>query len=306
MIYPGGRWIHRSGKGLEQFGLKQINDPHLKRIEFFSNANDVFEKVGIPDGISIVFKDMKKKEDGFIYAYNEKGSSYEAFTLNPGERLLPLNPFDVVIVDKINHITNERGFKFLHDSVLSQKLFGIESSFVEENPTLVREYNGDDIFFDPASEIKLFTNDKAGKSGRAKWYIANRNVITTGIEYLDKWKVVVSSANAGGQKRSNQIAVLDNHSAFGRSRVALKCFDTQSEAQNFYKYAKSELIRFAFLMTDENLSSLAKQVPDIMNYRSDNGLIDFNDDINRQLYDLFEISSENIAHIKEVLATKAE
>ena len=106
---------------------------------------------------------MKKKEDGFIYAYNEKGSSYEAFTLNPGERLLPLNPFDVVIVDKINHITNERGFKFLHDSVLSQKLFGIESSFVEENPTLVREYNGDDIFFDPASEIKLFTNDKAGK-----------------------------------------------------------------------------------------------------------------------------------------------
>lgn len=306
LIYPGGRWIHRSGKGLEQFGLKQINDPHLKRIEFFSNANDVFEKVGIPDGISIVFKDMKKKEDGFIYAYNEKGSSYEAFTLNPGERLLPLNPFDVVIVDKINHITNERGFKFLHDSVLSQKLFGIESSFVEENPTLVREYNGDDIFFDPALEIKLFTNDKAGKSGRAKWYIANRNVITTGIEYLDKWKVVVSSANAGGQKRSNQIAVLDNHSAFGRSRVALKCFDTQSEAQNFYKYAKSELIRFAFLMTDENLSSLAKQVPDIMNYRSDNGLIDFNDDINRQLYDLFEISSENIAHIKEVLATKAE
>ena len=68
----------------------------------------------------------------------------------------------------------------------------------------------------------------------------------------------------------------------------------------------SELIRFAFLMTDENLSSLAKQVPDIMNYRSDNGLIDFNDDINRKLYDLFEISSENITYIKEVLATKAE
>jgi|GEM_PF-2551741 len=43
-----------------------------------------------------------------------------------------------------------------------------------------------------------------------------------------------------------------------------------------------------------------------MNYRSDNGLIDFNDDINRQLYDLFEISSENITYIKEVLATKAE
>lgn len=219
---------------------------------------------------------------------------------------MPLNPQDLDIVRKINLGVDKYNFAYLHESVHSRSLFSIESSFVEENPDKVRESYEDDLFFDPASEIKLFTNDKAGKSGRAKWYIANRNIITTGIEYLDKWKVVVSSANAGGQKRSNQIAVLDNHSAFGRSRVALKCFDTQSEALNFYKYAKSELIRFAFLMTDENLSSLAKQVPDIMNYRSDNGLIDFNDDINRQLYDLFEISSENITHIKEVLATKAE
>ncbi len=31
LIYPGGRWIHRSGKGMEEFGLKQINDPHLKK-----------------------------------------------------------------------------------------------------------------------------------------------------------------------------------------------------------------------------------------------------------------------------------
>lgn len=306
LIYPGGRWIHRSGKGLDKFGLDQINDVHLKKVEFFPNANDVFDKVGLPDGISVVLKDMSKTKGGFEYVYNSKGIPSSSFVENPGEELMPLNPQDLDIVRKINLGVDKYNFAYLHESVHSRSLFSIESSFVEENPDKVRESYEDDLFFDPASEIKLFTNDKAGKSGRAKWYIANRNIITTGIEYLDKWKVVVSSANAGGQKRSNQIAVLDNHSAFGRSRVALKCFDTQSEALNFYKYAKSELIRFAFLMTDENLSSLAKQVPDIMNYRSDNGLIDFNDDINRQLYDLFEISSENITHIKEVLATKAE
>lgn len=306
LIYPGGRWIHRSGKGLDKFGLDQINDVHLKKVEFFPNANDVFDKVGLPDGISVVLKDMSKTKGGFEYVYNSKGIPSSSFVENPGEELMPLNPQDLDIVRKINLGVDKYNFAYLHESVHSRSLFSIESSFVEENPDKVRESYEDDLFFDPASEIKLFTNDKAGKSGRAKWYIANRNIITTGIEYLDKWKVVVSSANAGGQKRSNQIAVLDNHSAFGRSRVALKCFDTQSEALNFYKYAKSELIRFAFLMTDENLSSLAKQVPDIMNYRSDNGLIDFNDDINRQLYDLFEISSENITYIKEVLATKAE
>ena len=123
---------------------------------------------------------------------------------------------------------------------------------------------------------------------------------------MDDWKVVVSSANAGGQKRSNQLAVLDNHSVFGRSRVALKTFKTEKEARNFYKYVKSELIRFAFLMTDESLTSLAKQVPDILNYTDNNGLIDFNGDVDKQMYALFNIDKASQMHIKEVLSKKAE
>lgn len=137
---------------------------------------------------------------------------------------------------------------------------------------LVRDYHEGDNY-DPESEIKLFTNDKAGKSGRAKWYLANKDVITTGREHLNRWKVIVSSANAGGQKRSNQIAIVDDHSAFGRSRVALKTFATEQEAKNFFKYATSEIIRFAFLLTDESLTSLAKKVPDLLNYSDDNGIV---------------------------------
>ena len=191
----------------------------------------------------------------------------------------------------------------LHDSVLSQKLFGIESDFVEKNPSLVREYNDGD-YFNLDVEIKLFTNDKAGKSGRARWYVANKNVISSGIEHLERWKVIVSSANAGGQKRSNQIAVIDNHSAFGRSRVALKTFETEKEAYNFFKYATSEIIRFAFLMTDESLTSLAKKVPDLLDYTDNNGLIDYNGDVNGQLYKLFGMDNAQQQYIKEVLSTK--
>ena len=304
LIYPGGRWIHRSGKGLEEFGINQINYTHLKKVEYFPNANDIFEKVGLPDGITIVLKDMNKSEKGFEYVYTTNNDSSSTEVDNPGEELMPLNPSDISIISQINKVVTEHNFKYLHDSVLSRSLFSIESNFVEENPDKIREASEDDLFFDPATEIKLFTNDKAGKSGRAKWYIANRDVITSGIAYLDTWKVVVSSANAGGQKRSNQIAILDNFSAFGRSRVALKTFATKTEANNFFNYAQSELIRFAFLMTDENLSSLAKQVPDILNYRDDNGIIDFHGDVNQQLYDLFEIDAANIAHIREVLASK--
>ena len=121
---------------------------------------------------------------------------------------------------------------------------------------------------------------------------------------MNKWKVIVSSANAGGQKRSNQIAIVDNHSAFGRSRVALKTFATEKEAQNFFRYATSEIIRFAFLLTDESLTSLAKKVPDLLDYSDRNGVIDYSDNINTQLNTLFGIDDKNRKHIQKILASK--
>ena len=59
-------------------------------------------------------------------------------------------------------------------------------------------------------------------------------------------------------------------------------------------------------MTDESLTSLAKQVPDILNYTDNNGLIDFSSDINNQMYALFDIDRASQIHIKEVLSKKAE
>lgn len=281
--------------------MSQINDPHLCFLKFFPDSTDVFKEVGIADGLSIVMKDTQKKSNGFRYVYSKKGKEVTIEANNPKEELFSLNPLDNEITDSLNCAIIKYGC--LHDAILPRSLFSIESDFVEKNPMLVRDYHEGDNY-DPESEIKLFTNDKAGKSGRARWYIANKEVLTTGLEHLSKWKVIVSSANAGGQKRSNQIAIVDNHSAFGRSRVALKTFATEQEAKNFFKYATSEIIRFAFLLTDESLTSLAKKVPDLLDYSDENGIIDYNDDVNTQLCRLFGIDDKNQQHIREVLASK--
>ena len=81
-------------------------------------------------------------------------------------------------------------------------------------------------------------------------------------------------------------------------------FETEKEAHNFFKYATSEIIRFAFLMTDESLTSLAKKVPDLLNYTDSNGLINYNEDVNMQLYRLFGIADTQRQYIKKVLSTK--
>ena len=303
LIYPGGRWIHRSGKGLGQFGLEQINDPHLLQVILYADSSELFDKADLSDGITAVLKDASRKENSFEYIYKENGVTQSIWLNHPGEKLLPLNPYDAEIVKEIEDGVKKHGFTYMHDSILPRSLFSIESDFVERNPNLVREYNEGDSF-NPSTEIKLLTNDKAGKAGRARWYIANRNVITSGLQYLDRWKVIVSSANAGGQKRSNQIEVIDNLSAFGRSRVALKTFATKKEADNFFKYANSGLIRFAFLMTDEALSSLALKVPDLGDYSDSNGFIDYSGDVDSQVYDLFGIKPEYRKYIKDLLAKR--
>lgn len=301
MIYPGGRWIHQSGKGLKQFGLEQINDKKMSKLYFYPNSKELFgNSADLSDGISIVVKDTNKETKGFDYIYKNIDDYKKVFVDNPGDELMPLNPNDVLIIKKISDFVHSYSLKYLHNSILSRSLFGIESDFVSKNQHKVRNYkNGD--FFDKNTEIKLFTNDKAGKAGRAKWYITNKDVIKQNQEYIYEWQVIVSSANAGGQKRDNQIEIVDNYSAYGRSRVALRSFKTYDEALNFYNYANTYFVKYAFLMTDEALTSLGKKVPDLLDYTNNNKLVDFSGELDVQLFSLAELSEEDINYIKNVV-----
>lgn len=300
MIYPGGRWIQRSGKGMEAFGLSQINDKKLKDIYFYPNSSEIFPSVAIPDGISIVVKDTNKKENGFNYVYCNNGEEFTIALDNPGKDVLPLNPNDLSITMKIRAFVRLKNLHYLSERVRPRALFGIESNFVENNKSSVRPYTSDDAI-DYTKEIKLYANDKAGKAGRTTLFVADRSIITSNQEYIDKWKVVVSSANAGGQKRDNQLEIFDNHSAFGRSRVAIASFDTHKEAQNFYDYVCSFVIRFAFLLTDEALTTLAMCVPDIGAYTEDNGFIDFSKSVDEQLCKLIGFTEDEYCYMKSVV-----
>ena len=152
---------------------------------------------------------------------------------------------------------------------------------------------------DYSHEIKLYANDKAGKAGRTKWFIAEKNIIKTNRQYINLWKVVVSSANAGGQKRDNQLEIIDDHSVFGRSRVALGAFKTEQEAKNFYNYINSYIIKYALLLTDEALTTLGLKVPDIGKYSNENEYVDFSSDIDFQLKELIGLTDEEFGYVKQ-------
>ena len=299
LIYPAGRWIHRSGKGMEEFGLNQINDVRLSKVIFYPDSKEVFGGVAIADGVGIVVKNFSKKNSGFQYIYVKDGETISVHMDNPGKELIPLNPRNMAITKKVATYVEKNGLSYLHDRILPRSLFGIESSFVQDNPEKAIPIEQVSTI-DYATQIKLFTNDKAGKAGRAKWFIVDRSAITNNISYIDEWQVVVSSANAGGQKRDNQLEIIDNHSAFGRSRVALASFKTVQEANNFYKYMQTYIARFMFLMTDEALTSLGKRVPDLQDYSS-NSIVNFDENLNKQLYELFGLTEAETEYVENVV-----
>ena len=300
LIYPGIRWIHQSGKGLKKFGLELINSKSLEKLYFYPNVQELFENVGFGDGISMVLLNKNKKTSGFEYNYIVGNNEEKLLLDNPGKELLSINPKDTKILNKIKIFIEKYNLVYLHDGIFSRSLFNIDSNMISINKNNIYKYDGKEKL-DYNKYVKLLTNDKPGPAGRTIWFVAPKNIITKNQKYIDEWQVVVSSAHPGGQDgRDNQLSIVDNHSAFGRARVALKSFKTEKEAINFYKYINSKFIKYTFLLTDEALSSLAKFVPDLIDYKG-NEIISFNKDIDSQLYSLLNLSQEEIEYIEKMV-----
>ena len=295
LIFPAKRWIHQSGKGCEKFGNQLINDKQLTELYYYPNSKEVFTNVDVSDGISIVVKKNDSESADFTYHYIESNKDTTIVQKKPGKELLILCPKDINLVSKIRKFVKNNNIKFLSDNDFDQKFYGIESDFVEKNPSKVKIYKEGLKLSE--NEIILYTNDKAGSSGRIQLYITDRKYIKKNIEFIDKYQIIVSSAHPGGQEnRDNQLEMIGQKMAFGRARIQLKSFDNYTEANNFYKYAKSKFFRYCLLLSDEAITSLGRFVPDFINYGT-NSIINFEKDVDEEIIRVLNLTKDDVALI---------
>ena len=118
LIYPAVRWLHRSGKGMQEFGINQINDPHLSNLIVYADAKDVFKEADIADGISIVAKRKNKSETKFKYIYNYKGERFSSIQQAPKEEIIPIHPNDSIPIKKISDFVKSNNLQYLSNSIL--------------------------------------------------------------------------------------------------------------------------------------------------------------------------------------------
>lgn len=291
MIYPGGRWIRQSGRGLKKFGKELINDTHLRSVDYVpgENAASIFPSVNIGDGLSIVCWDQEFNEY-FFYLNDNK-------TPSPGDKKIPLA--DSVITSLISRLmdkfdsVSDRGDTYRRIVFYAQPASEQVSFKVKEYPEPPQELQ---------NPMRALLNDVRGKKGRVHEFWVE-NTITENADVLDKYKVCMNSNIQGNELPSKfRFHVIDAGVAPNWSRITLGVFDTEQEAVNFYHYIDSHIARVLMKAgsgaRDRIGHTIASFVPDLGDYTSNNPDIDWDEPLDPQLYKLFRLTEEEIAAVE--------
>lgn len=305
LIYPAGRWIQRSGKGLDEFGKNQLNSSSLQEIHVWPDSSEVFADVGIKDGVSIVFMNVAIDNKGdWLLSHWRKGDIVSGSQSLPGESIVALSPIENSIISKSSRAVDH----FLSGQTTAQKLFGIESNFVESNMDKVIPA---DRVKPEGDYIKILANDKAGMAGRVAWYWLERKYLPSGHSILPKWKLVVSSVNLTGfNGRRPYLEILAPDEAHGRSRFTIATFKSEDEAINAARYLNTTLMRYLASTSGDLLKSYGSNVPMLEDYTSFglNAPLFQNDEeeLDDAIFALFEIdeTEKQSARIKVEQAVK--
>ncbi len=261
LIYPFGGWFD-SPRRLGGFGNELMKDGHTVSIEAYEATADrrawyrndrepqpIFGTgANLSAGVAIVLRNLMTQRNSFWYAnriYTDERirvKTSEVVTLTP-------NPAFQKISAKL---VGER-----LSANIKKGIFGIESNFAELNADKVSDHASD-----WPNPVRLLTNDRAGSTGRARFYWIDRANIPRGHEYIDTYKVVTTSAYpkktfvAGNPTIANVkarlhelVEILPKGSAYGRSRISLFMSTNEQECQNFLRYTQTNF--FAALLLQE-------------------------------------------------------
>lgn len=256
LIYPAGRWIMRSGKGMREFGDEFLNSPRLRSVRYFNAREtlELFPGTLVRDGVGIVLTIPEDLGDSKAFELNGERIN------RPGSELISVDARITRIVQSLR----EHYPRSIRESVLPRSYFGIESSFAELNPAklvpVCEAICAPEHMSDP---VKLFTNDKSGPTGRTRWFWVERAEIPRGHGEINRWKVLTRSGIQGHESKL-EFLISAPGTAIARSYVVVRSFTSESEAQGFMSYLQTE---FAKRLLRESivgrLSALGVFLPDL-------------------------------------------
>jgi site-specific DNA-methyltransferase (adenine-specific) len=271
MIIPS-RWF-AGGKGLDDFRDVMLHDRHISNLVDYPIASDVFPGVKVIGGVCF-----------FLWERDYQGPCRVTTHMNDMADTMtrPLDQFDTFVrFNKAISILEKVGAKKyppMSGQVSRQKPFGLRT------------------FVKPEKQggITLFANKSVGKIAKS--------AITTGIELLSLWKVLISRGyGEGGEAReyprmiTGKPIVAPPQSACTETYIVIGAYETEAEARHLDAYLRTRFLRF--------LVGLRKNTQDITKDRFSfvPALPMSRTWTDEKLYAHFELTKDEIAFIESMV-----
>ena len=222
MIMPA-KW-YSGGRGLDSFRETMLNDSRIKLLFDYMDSNDCFAGVDIAGGVCYFLWD--EAHSGGCQVTNISNSKrYSTMRELGTEDIFVRHGQSLSIIDKVRK--NET--VFYNQRVSSQKPFGLRT-YVKPLDT---------------GDINLRYNGGVGPF--------QRNLVSSGVEWIDKWKVIMSyltydhagRTDKDGKRRIfSTTEVLPPLTVCTETYIVIDAFDSEQEAANLLMYLKTRFVRF--------------------------------------------------------------
>ncbi|WP_256856286.1 Eco57I restriction-modification methylase domain-containing protein [Rodentibacter genomosp. 2] len=224
MITPS-RWF-AGVMGLNEFREEMLNDKRIKEIHDFSNSSECFPGVSIEGGVNFFLWDKRNADKCTVFTYekNKCISKMKRDLLEKGSDVFIRYNESVSIYRKIMNFEEDSFSELV--SVISP--FGLPTSF--------KKYKK--LKFD--NSIKLYGTKFVG-------YV-DKSELKNGCEYLDKYKIYITSAYGNGNSYPYQVLnkpfIGERDSCSTQTYVVIAPNENIEYCENVMSYIKTRFFRF--------------------------------------------------------------
>lgn len=225
LIIPA-RW-YNGGRGLTQFRQEMLNDRHIEKLVDFPDSSECFPGVDIAGGVCYFLWSRSHDGDCTVINHESERTTTSIRALNE----FPTFIRNAAAVSIIHKVLNRKE-KSMSEIVSAQKPYGLRTF---ARPT----GNGD---------VTLRWNKGTG--------LIQRQDVTSGLEWVDKWKVFTSylthdhagKTDKNGMRRIiSVLEVAPPSTVCTETYLSIGSFESQEEAENLAAYIRSRFVRFLIL-----------------------------------------------------------
>ena len=294
MITPA-RFLFNAGSTPKAWNEKMLNDEHFKVMEYDVDASKVFPGTDIKGGVAVTYHDVTK-------------------TYDPIKTFTPFEELNSII----QKVVYRSKFSTLKSIISLQNKYDLDALYNEfpEARNIIGSDGRDKRFRSNAFEKLpfVFTEEQQSDTslkviglvdGKRTWRYIDMKFVDKKNPTIDKWKVLIPSANGSGALGEVISTPLVGRPLVGYTQtfIAIGAFDTENAANACLKYVKSKFARVmlgVLKVTQSNNPAVWCYVPNQdFTPASD---IDWSQsvaDIDKQLYKKYELSEDEIAFIDE-------